>query len=178
MPTPASSLSDPRPLILTALLEPRAQAHFESLRRAHFPAGRNQVPAHITLFHQLPGSALEAVRGRLKRLCGATPPPALEVTGIKFTGQGVAYALRSPALEAARAELADGFDTLLIAQDRQGWRPHLTVQNKVDGTAAKRTFAELSSGFLPWNTRVVAVAMWRYLGGPWDPLGEVAFRGR
>ncbi len=178
MPTPPSFPRDHRPLILTALLEPRAQAHFEALRQTHFPAERNQVPAHITLFHQLPGSEVDAVRGRLKRLCGVTPPPPVEMAGVKFTGQGVAYVLRSPQLEAVRAELAEGFDTLLIAQDRHGWRPHLTVQNKAEAGVAKRTFAELSTGFMPWITRVTAVAVWRYLGGPWEALGEVSFRAR
>ncbi len=53
---------DPRPLIVTALLEPGVQARFEALRRAHYPAALNQVPAHVTLFRQLPGRELDAVQ--------------------------------------------------------------------------------------------------------------------
>ena len=36
----------------------------------------------------------------------------------------------------------------------------------------------LEAGFTPFSTRAVAVAIWRYLDGPWHPLGQVAFRGR
>ena len=47
--------ADVAPLILTALLEPDAAARFEAMRRAYFPPARNKTPAHLTLFHALPG---------------------------------------------------------------------------------------------------------------------------
>lgn len=169
---------DPRPIILTALFEPRAQAYFETLRRAHYPAALNRVPAHVSLFHQLPGRELAAIRGRLKSLCGQLPPPAVEVTGLKLLGYGVAFKLRAPELDDLRAELAQGWEGLLIPQDRGGFAGHVTVQNKVTPAAAKATLAGLARGFEPFATRVVAVGVWRYLDGPWEDLGAVAFRGR
>lgn len=169
---------DPRPLILTALLEPHIQARFEALRRAHFPPALNRVPAHVSLFHHLPGSELDAVKRRLKALCGDMPPPAVEVTGLKLLGRGVAYKLRTPLLSSLRAELADGWSTLLIPQDRAGFDPHVTVQNKVTPAEAKATLAALSASFLPFATHAIAVAIWRYCDGPWEALGSVAFRGR
>jgi hypothetical protein len=42
--------------ILTLQLDPTAQAHFEALRQQHFPPALNHIPAHLTLFHQLPDS--------------------------------------------------------------------------------------------------------------------------
>ena len=51
---------DSRPLILTAMLESGVQARFEALRRAHYPAGLNRVPAHVSMFHHLPGRELDA----------------------------------------------------------------------------------------------------------------------
>jgi 2'-5' RNA ligase superfamily len=169
---------DPRPLILTATLAPPAQAWFEAARRAHYPSALNQVPAHVSLFHHLPGSELEAVRRRLKAVCGQLPPPPVTVAEVKSNGRGVAYRLRSAELVAARAELADGWDTLLIAQDREGFQPHVTVQNKVTGAQARATLMALAAGFAPFETRAVGIAVWRYLGGPWEALGSVAFRGR
>lgn len=169
---------DPRPLILTALLAPPAQARFEALRRANYPAELNRVPAHVSLFHQLPGRELAAIKRRLVAVCGPLPPPIVEVTGPKSLGPGVAFQLRSEELDSVRAELADGWATLLIPQDRAGYRAHVTVQNKVSNAEARATLQGLQAGFVPFATTVVAVAIWRYLDGPWEALGQVAFRGR
>ncbi len=170
--------SDPRPLILTALLEPRVQARFEALRRDHYPAQLNRVPAHVSLFHHLPGAELGAVRRRLKALCGEYPPPEVTVTGLKPLGRGVAFRLRAPLLDAFRAELADGWSTLLIPQDRAGFDAHVTVQNKATPAVASATLAALARSFVPFRTAAVAVAIWRYCDGPWEALGAQPFRGR
>jgi hypothetical protein len=174
----AGLADDPRPLILTALLAPAAQAHFEAVRRAHYPAERNQVPAHLSLFHHLPGRELAAVKRRLQAVCGPLPPPRIEVTGPKSIGTGVAFGVRSAELDAVRAELADGWQTLLIPQDRNGYRAHVTVQNKVSSSVARATLQRLAAGFSPFATTAVAIAIWRYCDGPWQPLGQVAFRGQ
>lgn len=176
--SPTEAALDPRPLILTAVLEPHAQGRFEGLRRAHYPPELNRVPAHVSLFHHLPGREIQAVKRRLKAVCGLEAPPQVAVTGLRFLGKGVAFKLRAPALEAVRAELADGWNTLLIPQDRAGFQPHVTVQNKVTPAAAKATFAQLEARFTPFSTRAIGVAIWRYLDGPWEPLGTIAFRGR
>lgn len=169
---------DHRPLIITAVLEPPVQAWFEGLRRAHYPRELNQVPAHVSLFHHLPGSELEAVRRRIKTLAAEVPPPAVAVTGLRSLGRGVAYKLRSAGLDDLRAELAHGWDTLLIPQDRAGFSGHVTVQNKVEPAVARATLQALEAGFAPVSTRVVAIGIWRYLGGPWEALGQIGFRGR
>ncbi|WP_188761112.1 2'-5' RNA ligase family protein [Sandarakinorhabdus glacialis] len=171
-------MNDARPLILTALFEAPVQARFETLRREFYPAEINRVPAHVSLFHHLPGSELEAVKRRLKAVCGPLPRPAVAVTGLKSLGGGVAFKLRSAELDDVRAELAAGWDTLLIPQDRAGFRAHVTVQNKVTSATARATLQGLEAGFVPFEAEVVAVAIWRYLGGPWEALGQVAFRGR
>ena len=170
-------LIDHRPLILTADMEPSAASRFEALRRRWFPPERNIVPAHITLFHQLPGSEFNGVVGRLKMLARITPPLLVEVTGLRSLGGGVAYRLRSPRLEELHAELVDGFGPLLTLQDRQRYRPHLTIQNKVTATVARATLAELEPSFVPFVFRVTGVAVWRYLGGPWEALKTVKLRG-
>ena len=181
MPTMTASPppeTDHRPLILTALFEPEAQARFEALRRAHFPPERNYIPAHLTLFHHLPGSEIDAVRERTKRLAAATPLLSATVASVQFTGQGVSYRLHAPGLDLLRADLAEAWTTLLIPQDRNGFRAHVTVQNKVPPARARATHAALSAGFVPWPTRIVALALWRYLGGPWEALGTARLRGR
>lgn len=167
---------DYRPLILTAKMENRAYHHFQRLRDLHFPPERNVVPAHVTLFHHLPGTEMGAIVDRLKSLARGTPAPQVEVAGVRSLGRGVAYDLRSPQLEEIRAELAHAWETLLIPQDRQGFRPHVTVQNKVESREAKALLAELSGEFRPWTFVADGLLLWRYLDGPWELLSETRFR--
>ncbi len=54
------------PLIVTVALDEGAFAWFEDLRQTHFPPGRNQVPAHLTLFHALPGEQEAFIAEALK----------------------------------------------------------------------------------------------------------------
>lgn len=167
---------DYRPLILTAKMEPRAYQHFQALRDRHFPPERNVVPAHLTLFHHLPGTELNAIVDRLKAVARGTPALHVEVAGLRSLGRGVAFDLRSLDLEDLRAELAHAWDTLLIPQDRQGFRPHVTVQNKVEPRAAKALLNELSRDFRPWSFVIDGLLLWRYLDGPWEPVSETRLR--
>ena len=47
------------PLIVTAELGPADFAWLDAQRRAHFPPERNQLAAHLTMFHALPPSLEE-----------------------------------------------------------------------------------------------------------------------
>jgi len=169
-------MTDFRPLILTARAEPATQRRFEALRQAHYPPALNRVPAHISLFHQLPGSELDAVVARLRQTARGHAAPAVEVTGLRSLGRGVALTLRSPALAHLHADLAAAWDPLLIPQDRHRFAGHVTVQNKVDAATARATLAVLGAGFAAWTFAVVAIDVWRYLDGPWEHLQAVALR--
>ncbi len=169
-------MTDHRPLILTAQPDPATAARFEALRRAHYPPELNRVPAHISLFHHLPGSEFTGVVERLKFTARHHTSPEVEATGYRSLGRGVALALHSDGLAAIRAELAEAWAPLLIPQDRQGWRGHVTVQNKVDPAVARALLASLSASFQPWRFRIAGVDVWRYLDGPWQHLKTVALR--
>ena len=43
--------------------------------------------------------------------------------------------------------------------------------------AAGALHAELAAGFVPERTRAVALALWRYRGGPWEPVARFRFAG-
>jgi 2'-5' RNA ligase len=169
-------MPDYRPLILTARPDAATLAKFEALRREHYPAGLNRVPAHISLFHQIPGSELGAVIERLRLTAREHRSPEVEVAGLRSLGRGVAYKLRSPELNAIHADLAEAWEPLLIPQDRHKFAGHVTVQNKATPEAARATLAALSAGFTPWSFRVVAIDVWRYLDGPWEHLHAAALR--
>jgi hypothetical protein len=162
-------------LIVTAELGAADFAWLDRLRRAHFPPDRNQLPAHLTLFHALPPSVEDEVRRQLARHAAAPRPPAT-LDAPYSLGRGTAFRVRSPGLEAVRADLAEHFAGMLTAQDGQGWRGHVTVQNKVEPAAARALLAELSQDFRPRPLQIVGLALDRYLGGPWERLGRWPFR--
>lgn len=164
------------PLIVTAELSPADFAYFEALRRKHFPPERNHIPAHLTMFHALPPSSEPEVRRQLGRF-STMPPPAAQVAGLMNLGGGVAFRLVSAELDGIRDELAGRLHGLLTAQDAQGWRPHITVQNKVSTSEARRLLADLERSFRPRPLQIAAIGLHRYLGGPWEKLARYSFRG-
>lgn len=157
-----------QPLILTLAFDPESASFFEAERRRHFPPERNQIPAHLTLFHHLPGDQEASIRQYLAALCAVTAPFAMEVSGLRFLGRGVAYGVVSPELEALRARCAAAFADHLIAQDRQGFRPHVTIQNKARPDEARALFNRMEAGFESFEVDAVGLLLWRYLGGPWE----------
>jgi hypothetical protein len=164
------------PIIVSALFGGSDHAWLDGLRRAHFPPERNQLAAHLTLFHHLPPSCEAEVRGRLAEAARRKPPQA-EAAGLLNLGRGVAIRIVSPELEAVRAALADAFRGLLTPQDAAGWRPHVTIQNKVAPAEARRLLADLGAGFRPRPVAIEALACWWYRGGPWELIARHAFRG-
>ena len=161
-------------LIVTLLLEPGAQERFDRLRAAHFPAERNHLAAHVTLFHALPGEQVDAVSADL---ADAARRPAFDVavTGLRLLGRGVAYTLDAPELTVLRAGLAAAWEPWLTPQDRQRHAPHVTVQNKVDPAVARALRDRLAAEFVPHRVGARGLGLWRYLGGPWAPVAEHAF---
>jgi 2'-5' RNA ligase len=171
-------MADPPPLILSAVLDAPVQERLNALRRAHFPPERNHLDAHVTLFHHLPGAEEAAVAAAVAAAAQEQPAPSVEVTGVRSLGRGVAVALASPALTAIRAALAREWAPWLTPQDRaKRGDLHITVQNKVTPQEARTLLAQLSVTVAPERTRAVALALWRYRGGPWEPVARYAFSG-
>jgi hypothetical protein len=161
------------PLILTLELAQPGQGVLQALRNKLFPPERNVVPAHVSLFHALPGEALNTVRDRLRAL--EEPRMAVTVQAPAFTGRGVSFPLHAPDLVRLHGVLAAGWADWLTPQDRQRFRPHVTVQNKVAPEVARAAHERLSRGFVPWETEGSALLLWRYLGwesGRWEALGR------
>lgn len=152
-------------------------ARLDGLRRRHFPPERNLVPAHVTLFHALPGLERAKIAYRLTHICTATPHFVVEAEGAHFLGRGVAYRLKSPELSHLRQRLAQRWESWLTPQDRQPWRPHVTVQNKVNPEVARQLHADLTAGFEPFHIEAQGLLLWRYDSGPWHLLQSFAFGG-
>ena len=162
-------------LIVTAEIAPADLAWLDRLRRAHYPADRNQLPAHLTMFHALPPSAESEVRSTLAPMASRERPRA-SLQGLMDLGGGVAFRVVSEELDLIRRELAGDFHGLLSAQDSGGWRPHVTIQNKVAPKQARALLAQLEQDFRPRPLAISGLGLHRYLGGPWETLATYAFR--
>ncbi len=163
-------------LIVTAEIAQHDLAWLEQLRRAHYPPERNQVPAHLTIFHALPPSAEAEVRTRLASLAKGRAPRA-SVDGFMDLGGGVAFRIVSPDLDRVRNELAIDLHGLLGAQDLGGWRPHITIQNKVAPKVSRSLIATLQRSFSPRPLAIGGLGLHRYLGGLWEKIAVHPFRG-
>lgn len=168
-------MDDGRPLILTLRLDAASRARFDALRRAHFPPARNHLSAHVTLFHALPADHAGTLHADVAD-AARRPPFDVEVAGLRSLGRGVAYVLRSPALDALRAALAARWAPWLTRQDAQRFSAHVTVQNKVEPAVARALLDQLTAGFRPGTARAEGLDLWRYDGGPWVADGGAAFR--
>ncbi len=162
------------PIIVSALFGREDGAELDRLRQAHFPPERNQLAAHLTLFHHLPPDVAPELKRRLTEATRA-PAPRAWLAGLLDLGRGVAFRVESPELEAIRADLADAFGSLLVPQDRAGWRPHVTIQNKVEPREAKALKFALEGGFVRRPLAIAGLASWWYRGGPWEPLSRHMF---
>ena len=166
---------DPAPLILSLTLASEDQARLDRLRDAHFPPNRNFLAAHVTMFHHLPGTDLDAIGTELAAISAKTPAVAVRVARLQSLGRGVALSLEAEPWLRLRAALARTWSDRLTSQDSQGYRPHVTIQNKVDPAVAKNLLTDLSKSFSPWEVTATGLSLWHYRGGPWEPAGIYRF---
>ena len=96
------------PIIITAEMGKADQAWANGLRRAHYPADRNMVDAHITLFHHLPPSHIAEVKARLAALAAEYPAPTARLSELMQLGGGVA-ALKAPSFSRFAMRWQKGF---------------------------------------------------------------------
>ncbi|WP_263382214.1 2'-5' RNA ligase family protein [Granulicella arctica] len=158
--------------ILSLQLDPASQEHFNHLRQQHFPSDRNYIDAHVTLFHNLPEKGYV-----LEELASASTLASfpIDVTGLRSLGKGLAYTLESSALLALHSRLAVAFADDLIPQDRQRFKPHIVVQNKVTAEAAKLLLQQLQATFTSCQIEATGLSLWRYRNGPWESAQTFPF---
>lgn len=166
-----------KPIIMTALMGKADFAWADRMRRQYYPAERNVVSAHITLFHHLPPQALAELKASIVELTRTERKPVASLSGVLHLGRGVAYHIHSPELLDMRMALADRFHGLLTAQDQQRPRLHMTIQNKVIAKEAKQLCDILSATFEPRPLEIRGLGLQYYLDGPWQDIGSWPFRG-
>lgn len=163
------------PLILTVKLDAASFAFFDALRQKYFPAECNFLAAHVTMFHNLPGRQKEKIESDLIELCGQRKSFPLQFPKLRFLGKGAAFEIESAELNLLREELKNRWNEWLTNQDRQKFKPHITVQNKVAPEVARSLFNELSADWSPRTGAGIGLQFWHYLNGPWKLAAEFPF---
>ncbi len=175
------NLSAQRPIIVTLQLNEARTAFFQSQRERYFPAHINYIGAHLTLFHNLPGERFDLILETIGRCCAARAAFDIGVSGVMRLGRGVAYEIQSDHLLELHTELAATFASWLTRQDKERFRPHITVQNKVPPHEADALYEHLKANFSSFTARAEGIQLWFYEGGrnrtgTWASAGAIAFQ--
>ena len=163
------------PLLVTLGFDPPTFERLDRLRARYFPPDRNIVPAHLSLFHHLPGDSDGEIARVLAEAARGPGPVPLAFPDVKRASRGVMALVEAPGLAAIRSDLARSFARWLTPQDRQPFRPHVTLMNKADRVDADRAFEELRASWEPWAGTGDRLLLWRYLGGPWEAVDAIEF---
>lgn len=168
-------VSTSSPLILTLQLDSATFERMNELRQQHFPPARNVLPAHVTLFHALPGDQEASIRQLLQTCCSTVPRLSLQFPTLRFLGAGVAVEVHCPELVQLRQQLSATWSGWLTPQDRQGYRPHITIQNKVAPEEARQLYQHLSEQWERSTGWGEGLLLWHYQGGPWSLADAFSF---
>ncbi|MCJ8209680.1 2'-5' RNA ligase family protein [Mucilaginibacter sp. RS28] len=167
--------STSNPLILTLQLEDSVQAYFNQLRKAYFPAERNYLDAHLTMFHHLPAHEKQIVTD-IEYTTSQNAEFRLTASAVVGIGNGVAFKIVSEELAQMHRLLQQQWHEWLIPQDRQKLWPHITVQNKVSPEVAKNLKEQLEENFQPFEFKATGLSLWEYLGRPWKSIRNYQFQ--
>lgn len=168
----------PNPFIVTAKLPPGIHSWADALRQEHFPPERNHLHAHVTMFHSFAPSLLDELKSFVPQIAKEFAPPKARITGLMDLGKGTAIRLQTPQLLAIRGMIVEHFRGALTEQDLHDPRPHITIQNKVTKQEARSLQAALAPTIEPRAFHFPALELHRYLGGPWEQVKAIPFRGK
>ena len=165
------------PLILTLKLDDALAERLTAQRTRYFPAERNYLAAHVTLFHALPAEHEPTFTNDLAIETAAVPSFAVTVGPPYSLGRGVALEIVGDPIRPLRRRLRDRWLPHLSPQDQTGQiRPHVTIQNKVSGDVARDTLAEVRAKSVDERGTAVGLSLWEYRGGPWAHVRDFLFQ--
>ncbi|KAL9050063.1 MAG: hypothetical protein Q9162_006853 [Coniocarpon cinnabarinum] len=155
--------------VLTLHTSPEIHNAANALRQKYFPPKINKTPAHITLFHALPGSRLDSIRSDLSQAAAAQEPFKLSTGSTKRLKRGIAISVvgTKPAKELHDGLRKKWFEWL-SQQDRGGFQGHYTVMNKVEeDEAVEKARKEIKDEFRGAEGEARGLTIWKYEKGHW-----------
>ena len=171
--TPNTAQEEVHKYILTLHTDPEHHARVTALRTQYFPPHLNKLSAHIALFHALPSSQLPAIESDI---LAATKPqqPFPIVTGSPFPmAHGVGIHAHAPPAKDIYKKLKEKWAGWLSRQDKS-FKPHYTVQNKVEKNVAMDTLKEVER-LGEMKGVVDGLTLWRYDRGYWKRERDFMF---
>jgi len=168
-------MAEAPPLLISLGMDEASFSRLDGLRRALFPPERNFIPAHVSLFHHLPAGERASVE-RVLADEAARPAFPLAFPVLLSLGHALAAQVESRELLATHARLSRAFHPWLTRQDRQRFRPHVTVMNKVPVDVFRSALELHGPAWQPWVGTAASLILWEYLGGPWRELRTFPFQ--
>ena len=169
-------MQEKTPLILTAKMDDETFSYFNSLRQKYFPPARNFLDAHITLFHQLPYENLNEIEKIINQIVADQAEIKIEFPKLIKLGSGTAAYIESEELKKLQVKLSAIWESDLIPQDKQGFRPHVTIQNKVSKEIALRTFEILNNDWKPRIGKINGLNLWKYVRPKWEFVKTLEYK--
>jgi 2'-5' RNA ligase len=174
---PSTEVVEENVYVLTLKTSKEMSEQMQRLRRKWFPEGRNKVPAHITLFHALPGSRIIQVSKYLETLSRQTSCFVINSGDVLKRRNGVAIGLGQGEEEIKKVfgEVRDQFLECLSMQDRS-LKAHWTVMNKEeDGKRVDEAYQDVESAGVVKGI-ASGLILWRYeKNGTWSFEREFEF---
>jgi mannose-1-phosphate guanylyltransferase len=158
--------------VLTLKVTDSLAKAMDSMRDRYFPRHLNRTGAHLTLFHALPHSQLEALETGLSQI-SANMQPFEVSTGKPFRmrkGVGINVDEGYKNMKTVHQDLQSQWSVFLSEQDAGGFRPHWTVMNKVDDEKkVDDAFSTIRQELSERNQegRAIGLDLWRYERGNW-----------
>jgi mannose-1-phosphate guanylyltransferase len=152
----------------------------DGMRDRYFPRHLNRTGAHLTLFHALPHSQMEAMETGLAQVASKIQPFEVS-TGKPFRmrkGVGINVDEGYNKMKTVHQELQSQWSAFLSEQDAGGFRPHWTVMNKVDDEKkVDDAFSTIRQELSERNQegKATGLDLWRYERGNWIFAKEYAF---
>jgi mannose-1-phosphate guanylyltransferase len=166
--------------VLTLKVTDTLAKAMDDMRDRYFPRHLNRTGAHLTLFHALPHSHIEALEQGLTQMTSQTQPFDVS-TGKPFRmrkGVGINVDEGYKNMKTVHQDLQSQWSAFLSEQDAGGFKPHWTVMNKVDDVKkVDDAFSVIRQELSERNQegRATGVDLWRYERGNWIFAREFSF---
>lgn len=157
--------------VLTLHTDARHQNVLNNLRNRYFPRRLNRIPAHVCLFHALPGSQLAKIRADIKAVVQEFTPFLIETKDLRpfANGHGVALSVEAPLAPEVHQTLKNEWGPFLSKQD-QNFKPHYTIANQLVEMTCQKAVKEIRESFEGSKGQVDGLTLFRYERGLWkDP---------
>lgn len=180
--------------VLTLLTTSKLEATMDALRKQYYAPYLNRLPAHLTLFHALPGSKLvDSVLPTITSVVAKTSPYLIYAANTTRMARGVLVSAHhlSPVnwTKSIHGEMRHAWWEFLSKQDRAKVQLHWTVMNKMQDVAkVGKAAAEIEAMLKEKNARpetqrdvqgsVEGLVLWKYDKGEWRDPRKFLFEGR